>query len=81
MVRVGAALLVVVFCGSAFADPSKNVVTPTKRTTVQVKQKRKTCYTWVTGYGMPIPCEQMRGAIVTTSRSLTIIGNRGNYPE
>ena len=75
LVRGGAAVLVLAFCGSALADPSKNVVTPAKKT-VRVTKKHAKCYTWVTGYGMPIPCEQIRCPIATTSHPLYTIGNK-----
>ena len=77
VVRGAAAMLALAFVSSAMAaDPSKNVVVSAKRS-AQAPRKTAKCYIWVTGYGMPIPCEQMSGAVPTTSKALITISNRG----
>jgi hypothetical protein len=70
-VRCVSVALALAFCASAFADPSKNVVSlanqPAKKTT------HKVCYTFISGSAIPQPCDRL-GVIPTTAVPMTIIG-------
>jgi hypothetical protein len=70
---VGIALMLV-FCSSAFADPSKSPVD--LKGQPRQKMTRKVCYTYITGSAIAQPCDRL-SAIPTTAAPLTIIGN---YP-
>ena len=61
-----AILLALAFCGSAFADPGKNVVA--QPTVVKI------CYVKTIASGIPLPCVRYFGAVPTTANPLTIIG-------
>jgi hypothetical protein len=60
------------FCTSAFADPSKNAVTPL---TQQTSQKRvvKVCYIKTIASGIPLPCTWY-GFFPTTANPIEVIG-------
>lgn len=60
-------LLALVLCGSAFADPGKNVV-------AQPTGVAKICYVKTIASGIPLPCVRYFGAVPTTANPLTIIG-------
>jgi hypothetical protein len=68
---VGIALMLV-FCSSAFADPSKNVVA--LKESPRHKMTRKVCFTYITGSAISQPCDRL-GTIPTTAAPLLIIGN------
>ena len=60
------------FCASAFADPSKNVVSLPKQQPAQ-KRIQKVCLTYISGSAMPQPCSRL-GAIPTTASPMIILG-------
>jgi hypothetical protein len=66
-------VLALVFCASAFADPSKNVVVAEKQR--PLKRVVKVCYTVISGSAIPQPCDRIRGPIPTTANDLFIIRN------
>jgi hypothetical protein len=66
--------LTLVFCASAFADPSKSPVD--LKGQPRQKMTRKVCYTYITGSAISQPCDRL-GTIPTTAAPLTIIGK---YP-
>jgi hypothetical protein len=67
--------IVFAFCASAFADPSKNVVTLPKEKATGNKT-HKVCYTFISGSAIAQPCERL-GTIPTTAIPMSIIGH---YP-
>jgi hypothetical protein len=71
-VRCASAAFALVICASAFADPSKNVVVPSKHE-AQKKGARKVCYIYISGSAIPQPCERL-GTIPTTAIPMDIIG-------
>jgi len=62
------------FCASAFADPSKNVVSLPKQQPVQ-KRTQKMCLTYISGSGIPQPCDRL-GAIPTTAIPMITFGHQ-----
>jgi hypothetical protein len=74
-VRCASVAISIAFCASAFADPSKNVVTPMKQQP-SVKTMRKACYVYITGSAIAQPCERL-GVIPTTASALDRFG--GSY--
>jgi hypothetical protein len=60
------------FCASAFADPSKNAVTPLARQTSQQKVV-KLCYVKTIASGIPEPCAWFTG-FPTTASPIEVIG-------
>jgi hypothetical protein len=71
--RCASAAIAVAFCASALGDPSKNVVALSKPQPPK-KTAQKVCYTYITGSGIPQPCDRL-GPIPTTAGQLTIIGH------
>src|SRR5216117_136996 len=58
-VRCVGIVLALAFCATAFADPSKNVVTLEKQQPVR-KTVKKVCYTMISGSAIPQPCSRLR---------------------
>jgi hypothetical protein len=81
MGRCGVALIALAFCASAFADPSKNVVVPTKvsatnaQTEAQRAAYKKQVYIFISSSGIPQPIERVAGHIPTTVVPMFIVGN------
>ena len=71
LARCTAVTLSVAFCASAFADPSKNVVT--QRRQLPAKQRIVICYVKTIASGIPLACSRYRG-IPTTESPVEIIG-------
>jgi hypothetical protein len=72
-VRCASVVLVLTFCTSAFADPSKNVVLPATEQSAH-KTVKKVCYV-VTGTSrIPQPCTRL-AAIPTTANPMLILGH------
>ena len=64
--------MMLVFCASAFGDPSKNVVRLPKQEPAQ-KRAQKVCYTYISGSGIAQPCERL-SSIPTTAYPMDRIG-------
>jgi hypothetical protein len=81
MGRCGVALIALAFCASAFADPSKNVVVPTRasatkaQTDAQRAAFKKQLYIFISSSGIPQPIERVAGPIPTTVVPMFIVGN------
>jgi hypothetical protein len=81
MGRCGVALIALAFCASAFADPSKNVVVPTKasatkaQTEAQQAAFKRQVYIFISSSGIPQPIERVAGHIPTTVVPMFIAGN------
>jgi hypothetical protein len=81
MGRCGVAFIALAFCASAFADPSKNVVVPTKaaatkaQTEAQKLAYKKQIYIFISSSGIPQPIERVAGPIPTTVVPMFIAGN------
>jgi hypothetical protein len=72
-VRCASVVFTLTFCASAFAtDPSKNVVIPAQPQQV-MKTVKKTCYTFTTTSGIPVPCERL-SPIPTTVSPMAVYG-------
>lgn len=67
-IRCASVVISLAFCASAFADPSKNVVTQ-----AQPAKVKKVCYVYITGSDIPQPCERL-GVIPTTAYALDRVG-------
>ena len=72
-VRCGSALIALLICASAIADPGKNVVRPSKQE-VKHKKAQTVCYMTITGSLIPQPCERW-GGVPTTAIPMTVIGD------
>jgi len=85
MGRCGVALIALAFCASAFADPSKNVVVPTKasatkaQTEAQQAAFKRQVYIFVSSSGIPQPIERVAVHIPTTVVPMFIAGNHQNH--
>ena len=81
MGRCGVALIALAFCASAFADPSKNVVVPTKASATKAETEaqklayKKQIYIFISASGIPQPIERVAGHIPTTVVPMFIAGN------
>ena len=75
-VRCASMALALIIAGSAFADPTKNVVVQTNAQPPK-KVVKKVCYTYISGQGMPQPCDRL-GPIPTTANMLYTLGNHGS---
>jgi hypothetical protein len=81
MGRCGVALIALAFCASAFADPSKNVVVPTKASVTKAQTEaqrtafKKQLYIFISASGIPQPIERVAGPIPTTVVPMFIAGN------
>jgi len=71
-IRCASVAISLLVCASAFADPSKNVVTPAKQQHA-AKSVKKVCYALITGSAIPQPCDRL-GVIPTTGYALDRIG-------
>jgi len=71
LARCTAVTLSVAFCASAFADPSKNVVTQSRQ--LPAKQKVVICYVKTIASGIPLLCSRYVG-IPKTESPVEIIG-------
>ena len=72
-VRCASVVLVLAFCASAFADPSKNVVLPATQRPA-TKTGKKICYVVEGTSAIPQPCKRI-AAIPTTANPMMIIGH------
>jgi hypothetical protein len=83
MGRCGVALIALTFCASAFADPSKNVVTLPKASAIKAQTEaqrlayKKQVYIFISSSGIPQPIERVAGPIPTTVVPMFIAGNHG----
>lgn len=78
-VRCASVVLALSVGVSAFADPSKNVVV--QRSSAPAKRVvKKVCYTYISGQGMPQPCDRL-GPIPTTANMLYTLGNHGSAKD
>jgi hypothetical protein len=81
MGRCGVALIALTFCASAFADPSKNVVTMPRASATKTQTEaqrlafKKQIYIFVSSSGIPQPIERVAGTIPTTVVPMFIAGN------
>jgi hypothetical protein len=80
MGRCGVALIALAFCASAFADPSKNVVVPTKASATKAQSEaqrafKRQLYIFISSSGIPQPIERVAGPIPTTVVPMVIAGN------
>src|SRR5207248_5395421 len=72
MGRCGVAFIALAFCASVFADPSKNVVVPTKASATKAQTEaqrlayKKQLYIFISASGIPQPIERVAGPIPTT---------------
>ena len=67
------------FCASAFADPSKNVVTQPKAQVVRYSVAgNKQVYIFISGSAIPQPIDRVAGPIPTTANPMSVIGNYGS---
>jgi hypothetical protein len=76
--RCAAALVTLAFCASAFADPSKNVVTQQKAQVVRHVVAKKQVYIVISGSAIPQPIDRVAGPVATTAIPMYVIGNRGD---
>jgi hypothetical protein len=76
--RCAVAFVTLAFCASAFADPSKNVVTQQKAQVVRhvVVAKKQFFYMIISGSAIPQPIDRVAGPIATTAIPMYVIGNR-----
>jgi hypothetical protein len=72
-VRCASAAFALIICASAFADPSKDGPVISKHAVAHKKNVRKVCYIYISGSGIPQPCERL-GTIPTTAIPLQIVG-------
>ncbi len=75
--RCASILLAIAFCASAFAaDPSKNVVRPSRsQQPVTARPVKKMCLVVTGSSAIPQPCERLFG-IPTTANPMTIYGHK-----
>ena len=81
MGRCGVALIVLTFCASTFADPSKNVVVTPKasatkaQTEAQQLALKKQAYVFISSSGIPQPINWVAVPIQTTIVPMSIVRN------
>ena len=73
--RCAAAFIMLAFCASAVADPSKNVVTQPKAQVVRYVAGKKQVYIFISGSAIPQPIDRVAGPIATTAIPMFVIGN------
>jgi hypothetical protein len=66
------AALTLMYCVSAFADPSKNVI-PLADHGATHKHIKKVCYRYISGSATPQPCDRL-GPIPTTAGAMDVFG-------
>lgn len=71
-IRCASVVLSLAFCASAFADPSKNVVTSVRQQPAATKT-HKVCYAMITGSAIRQPCDRL-SVIPTTAYQLDRVG-------
>jgi len=77
--RCAAAFIMLAFCASAVADPSKNVVTQPKAQVVRYSVAgNKQVYIFISGSAIPQPIDRVAGPIPTTANPMYVIGNYGS---
>ncbi|MEY2491747.1 MAG: hypothetical protein QOH24_698 [Verrucomicrobiota bacterium] len=77
--RCAVAFVTLAFCASAFADPSKNVVTQQRAQVVRhVVDGKRNVYIVISGSAIPQPIDRVAGPIATTAIPMYVIGNRGD---
>jgi hypothetical protein len=74
--RCGIALVALMFCASAVADTSKNVVVPKRTKAAPAIVKKKEIYVFISGSAIPQPIDRIAGPIATTAIPMIVIGNR-----
>jgi len=77
--RCAAAFIMLAFCASAVADPSKNVVTQQRSPSHVVRYAvagKKQFYIIISGSAIPQPIDRVGGPIATTAIPMYVIGNR-----
>ena len=62
------------FCASAFAGSDNTVVVPQKQQQI-VRSIHKVCYTYISGSGIPQPCDRL-ATIPTTTNPMDRVGGR-----
>ena len=81
MGRCGVTFVALAFCTSDFADPSKNVVVPTKASATKAQTEaqrlafKKQLYIFISSSGIPQPIERVALPIPTTVVPMYIAGN------
>ena len=77
--RCAAAFIMLAFCASVVADPSKNVVTQPKAQVVRYAvDGKKQVYIYIFGSAIPQPIDRVAGPIPTTANPMYVIGNYGS---
>ena len=77
--RGAAAFIMLAFCASAVADPSKNVVTQPKADVVRYAVAgKKQVYIFISGSAIPQPIDRVAVPIPTTATPMFVISNLGN---
>jgi hypothetical protein len=78
--RCAAAFIMLAFCASAVADPSKNVVTPPKAPQVvrYAVAGKKQVYIFISGSAIPQPIDRVAGPIPTTAIPMIVFSNLSN---
>jgi hypothetical protein len=77
--RCAVAFITLAFCASAFADPSKNVVTQPKAPVVRnAVAAKKQIYIIISGSAIPQPIDRVAGRVATTAIPMFVLGNRGD---
>jgi hypothetical protein len=77
--RCAAAFIMLAFCASAVADPSKNVVTQQRASSQMVRYAvagKKQVFIIISGSAIPQPIDRVGGPIATTAIPMYVIGNR-----
>jgi len=76
--RCAAAFIMLAFCASAVADPSKNVVTQPKAQVARYAVAgKKQVYIFIFGSAIPQPIDRVMGPIPTTAIPMLVLGNLG----
>jgi len=77
--RCAAAFIMLAFCASAVADPSKNVVTQPKAQVVRYTVAgKKQVYIFISGSAIPQPIDRVAGPIPTTAIPMIVFNNLSN---
>ena len=78
LLRTSSVVLGLALCASAWANPSeKNVVSDqAKANAAPPRVKKVQYYVHSTASAIPVPIEQLTGAVPTTTRPLLIVGRR-----
>src|SRR5437762_1061081 len=76
--RCAAAFIMLAYCASAVADPSKNVVAQPKAQMVRYVAGNKQVYIFISNSAIPQPIDRVAGPIPTTASPMFVLNNLGS---